>query len=643
MHNLELQLDLPYQSITLQDELGSIQPPSSRKIPCQVCGAMSSGLHFGVFTCEGCKCFYRRSIREGANYACAKERSCEITMETRNSCRFCRFQKCIGLGMSKEGIKLGRRPKVENEPLQHMCYTNRRDMGSIPIVAGSPRSLSWSPTFNSHMPGHPDYVQSNYKDLDIDAMSKYGIGLHSEGCYSLKHETMSQCDHCNEPFPNQYPYSGGHHGHDDMASYGPMDGIVPTSNMTWKMEATYSATSCVQNNYSMMTRSPGTTTPINSTQGDAWQVSQQSPSTISEVSSDDQWDNGVRPHSGTAPVSLTIPEVQAGAVAALAYANLYRDKTVDQSEDHNQMISTADRVGDSNPADIGHSKSYTELVPRRTASCEDNYESEWHSQRLDLPPKCQAENIAINHLASCNNERSDLKDQNIVSSRIHTSREEPRKRGFAMTLLPSTYMKRKKHWSDDEQSAGDDDDDDDADENYDHDDDGEGSYDEETGEIQHDSDKSRLSAELVERLIGAFVDVTKNMQQLWQYHLRSTSLIEDKLCNKDMDTFVQEKRDEIQKIITGYSYKVYGNLPISYYNERAFHVISRLCLLRDTKHEENEEKYKARATQKAAVLCALSIVPSGGAVSHQLSSRQKHLYTALLNSLKGKQNGNDAI
>ena len=49
------------------------------------------------------QCFYRRSIKEGANYACAKDRNCDITMETRNSCRFCRFQKCLTLGMSKEG------------------------------------------------------------------------------------------------------------------------------------------------------------------------------------------------------------------------------------------------------------------------------------------------------------------------------------------------------------------------------------------------------------------------------------------------------------------------------------------------------------------------------------------------------------
>lgn len=412
---------------------------------------------------------------------------------------------------------MGRRPKVENEPLQHMCYANRIDMGSIPIIAGSPRSLSWSPTLNGHVTTHPDYVKSHYKDLEIDVMSKYG--LHGEGCYNLKHETMSQCDHCSEPFQNQYTYAGGH---GDMTGYGSFDhGTIPTSNLTWKMEATYSATSCVQNNYTMMTRSPSTTLPINVTQGDvSWQVSQQSPSTTSEVSSDDQWDNGMRTQSGKASVSLTIPEVQAGAVAALAYANLYRDKTVDHKpEDINQNVCMADdRPGDSNHVDIGQSKSYTELVPLKTVSCENTYETGWHGQRVELSPnKCPAEKSVFNHLASCDNERTVVKDPHqLVASRIHPPREEPRKRrlGSAMTLLTSSYLKRKKHchWSEDEQSAGDDEDD-------------EESCDEETGEIQHDIDNTRLSAELVERLIEAFADVTTNMQHLWQHHLRSTSLV----------------------------------------------------------------------------------------------------------------------
>jgi hypothetical protein len=73
--------------------------------PCVVCGDKSSGYHYGVSSCEGCKGFFRRSVQKSMQYTCQKEQDCVINRVTRNRCQFCRFRKCFNVGMSKEGLK----------------------------------------------------------------------------------------------------------------------------------------------------------------------------------------------------------------------------------------------------------------------------------------------------------------------------------------------------------------------------------------------------------------------------------------------------------------------------------------------------------------------------------------------------------
>lgn len=92
-----------------QQQEGSSQVTTSPAQICCICGDRSSGLHYGVLSCEGCKGFFRRSTSDGIKaYQCLGQSNCVIDRQNRNKCRYCRFKKCLDCGMSREKIRFGR-------------------------------------------------------------------------------------------------------------------------------------------------------------------------------------------------------------------------------------------------------------------------------------------------------------------------------------------------------------------------------------------------------------------------------------------------------------------------------------------------------------------------------------------------------
>ncbi|KAM8735077.1 retinoic acid receptor beta-like isoform 1-T1 [Acanthopagrus schlegelii] len=80
-------------------------PPPRTYKPCFVCQDKSSGYHYGVSACEGCKGFFRRSVQKNMVYTCHRDRNCIINKITRNRCQYCRLQRCFAVGMSKESVR----------------------------------------------------------------------------------------------------------------------------------------------------------------------------------------------------------------------------------------------------------------------------------------------------------------------------------------------------------------------------------------------------------------------------------------------------------------------------------------------------------------------------------------------------------
>ena len=78
------------------------QTPPSPSTLCAVCGDTAACQHYGVRTCEGCKGFFKRTVQKGSKYVCLADKACPVDKRRRNRCQFCRFQKCLAVGMVKE-------------------------------------------------------------------------------------------------------------------------------------------------------------------------------------------------------------------------------------------------------------------------------------------------------------------------------------------------------------------------------------------------------------------------------------------------------------------------------------------------------------------------------------------------------------
>ncbi|XP_022091339.1 zygotic gap protein knirps-like [Acanthaster planci] len=387
---------VPHGGMFIHDGIMTPALSSSRKILCQVCGALSSGLHFGVFTCEGCKCFYRRSIKEGANYACAKDRNCDITMETRNSCRFCRFQKCLALGMSKEGIKLGRRPKVDSDVFQQGFYhAGEMDM----LHSHGQQTYSWPGT--DHLDAHFSATfKSEPAFIDLDGRVKDGYGEQPVMNYSMKREAYTTCDQHNGlhyPHQGSYLMPGQQHssntgvaspGRDQYEqAYGsPMESAIHAQQQHMYLPPdvpSHPHHSTPMSNpvpilHNPTPHPPSAQSRIEHGAARSW-TAELSPTSSMSSGSEEAWEGTVYQANHPSSVTLTLPEVHSGAVAAMAYANLYRGKT-DSPSSTSSSISTSERSKEDEnavlkkPSEMSFSlasetergsRSYTELVPRK--------------------------------------------------------------------------------------------------------------------------------------------------------------------------------------------------------------------------------------------------------------------------------------
>ncbi|KAA0721149.1 Nuclear receptor subfamily 2 group C member 1-B [Triplophysa tibetana] len=95
------------QFVTDGSEQGNTKAPVEY---CVVCGDKASGRHYGAVSCEGCKGFFKRSIRKNLVYTCRGSGECVINKHHRNRCQYCRLQRCMALGMKQDSVQCERKP-----------------------------------------------------------------------------------------------------------------------------------------------------------------------------------------------------------------------------------------------------------------------------------------------------------------------------------------------------------------------------------------------------------------------------------------------------------------------------------------------------------------------------------------------------
>lgn len=104
------------------------------------------GKHYGVYSCEGCKGFFKRTIRKDLIYTCRDNKDCLIDKRQRNRCQYCRYQKCLVMGMKREGEA----PHSPSLLSRESCWHINNGQRQIQHVGKSParldyvgRSLKW--------------------------------------------------------------------------------------------------------------------------------------------------------------------------------------------------------------------------------------------------------------------------------------------------------------------------------------------------------------------------------------------------------------------------------------------------------------------------------------------------------------------
>ncbi|CAF4690291.1 unnamed protein product [Rotaria sp. Silwood1] len=106
---------------------------------CQVCGEENAKFSYGVQSCASCKIFFRRNANLDINKnKCIFGENCLITIKNRHTCRYCRLNKCLSVGMKKELLRASHGAqggmKMKKKLLAEKIKLDEKKLSSILII-----------------------------------------------------------------------------------------------------------------------------------------------------------------------------------------------------------------------------------------------------------------------------------------------------------------------------------------------------------------------------------------------------------------------------------------------------------------------------------------------------------------------------
>ncbi|XP_055603422.1 ecdysone-induced protein 78C isoform X2 [Uranotaenia lowii] len=172
-------------------------------VACKVCGDKASGYHYGVTSCEGCKGFFRRSIQKQIEYRCLRDGKCLVIRLNRNRCQYCRFKKCLAVGMSRDSVRYGRVPKKSREAgnngasaeEMNVCVNSTTPnpvsvMSSCGVSANSTATVVAPPVISASNNLNSNNINNNNNNISTSNKNNNNISNHNN---SNSVESMTNC------------------------------------------------------------------------------------------------------------------------------------------------------------------------------------------------------------------------------------------------------------------------------------------------------------------------------------------------------------------------------------------------------------------------------------------------------------------